>query len=100
MSRLQFGELAPSFQAPTPSNPRYEFHTVGGRPVLLLFLGAPAGETARRLMAEVAAHRTAFDDTNLTLFIVVNDPADVARLGVEQSIPGIRYFMDYERTVA
>jgi predicted 2-oxoglutarate/Fe(II)-dependent dioxygenase YbiX len=100
MPRLQFGELAPSFQAPTPSNPRYEFHTVGGRPVLLLFLGAPAGEGARRLMAEVAAHRTAFDDTNLILFIVVNDPADIPRLGIEQSIPGIRYFMDYDRSVA
>jgi predicted 2-oxoglutarate/Fe(II)-dependent dioxygenase YbiX len=100
MPKLLFGEPAPFFQAPSPQNPRFNFDTVAGRPVLLVFLGSPAGEAAERLVAEVKALRPAFDDRNLMLFYVVNDETDLARLGIEQTLPGIRYFMDYDRTVA
>jgi predicted 2-oxoglutarate/Fe(II)-dependent dioxygenase YbiX len=44
--------------------------------------------------------RPAFDDRNLMLFYVVSDEADIVRLGIEQTLPGIRLFFDYERTVA
>lgn len=100
MPKLLFGEPAPFFQAPSPSNPRFNFDTVAGRPAFLVFLGSPAGEAARRLMAEVVALRAAFDDHTLMLFYVVSDPEDLTRLGVEQIVPGIRYFMDYDRSIA
>jgi hypothetical protein len=100
MPKLLFGEPAPYFRAPTLQNPKFNFDTVAGRPVFLIFLGSPAGRAAEKLMAEVKAIRPAFDDRNLMLFYVVSDPADVAKLGVEQLLPGIRYFMDYDREVA
>ena len=100
MPKLLFGEPAPFFQAPSPSNPRFNFDTVAGRPAFLVFLGSPAGEAARRLVAEVVALRAAFDDHTLMLFYVVSDPEDLTRLGVEQIVPGIRYFMDYDRSIA
>ena len=100
MPKLLFGEPAPFFQAPSLSNPKFNFDTVAGRPVFLVFLGSPAGEAAHRLMAEVAAERAAFDDRSLMLFYVVSDPDDIARLGIEQIVPGIRYFMDYDRAIA
>lgn len=39
--RLQPGDPAPWFIAPTPSNRRYEFHMVAGRYVLLAFIPSP-----------------------------------------------------------
>ena len=100
MPKLLFGEPAPFFQAPSPSNPKFNFDTVAGRPVLLVFLGSPAGAAAGRLIAEAQAHRVAFDDHSLMMFYVVSDPGDVERLGVEQMLPGIRYFLDYDRVIA
>ena len=100
MPKLLFGEPAPFFQSPTPQNPRFNFDTVAGRPVFLVFLGSPASEAAQRLVAEVKAIRPAFDDRAMMLFYVVSDEADIARLGLEQSLPGIRYFMDYDRSIA
>ena len=100
MPKLLFGEPAPFFQAPTPQNPRFNFDTVAGRPVFLVFLGSPAGEAAGRMVAEVKAHRPAFDDRGMMLFYVVSDEADIARLGIEQTLPGVRYFMDYDRSLA
>jgi len=100
MPKLLFGEPAPFFQSPTPQNPKFNFDTVAGRPVFLLFLGSPAAEAARKLVAEVKALRPAFDDRAMMLFYVVSEEADLARLGVEQTLPGIRYFMDYDRNIA
>ncbi len=100
MPKLLFGEPSPFFQAPSLSNPRFNFDTVAGRPVFLVFLGSPAGDAARRLIAEVNAQRAAFDDHNLMLFYVMSEPGDLERLGVEQRLPGIRYFLDYGRVIA
>ena len=100
MPKLLFGEPAPTFHAPSLSNPRFNFDTVAGRPVFLVFLGSPAGDAARRLIAEINAERAAFDDDNLLMFYVVSDPGDLERLGVEQLIPGIRYFLDHDRNIA
>jgi predicted 2-oxoglutarate/Fe(II)-dependent dioxygenase YbiX len=100
MPKLLFGEPAPFFQAPTPQNPRFNFDTVAGRPVFLVFLGSPASAAAERLISEVKATRPAFDDRNMMLFYVVSDEADIARLGIEQTPPGLRYFMDYDRALA
>ena len=100
MPKLQFGEPAPSFRAATPSNPRYEFQTVAGRPIVLIFLGSPAGAAAGRLVREVASLQPAFNGRDLALFYVVSDPRDIEELEISQVRPGIHYFMDYDRTVA
>ncbi|QQS11260.1 MAG: 2OG-Fe(II) oxygenase [Rhodospirillales bacterium] len=95
-----FGEPAPGFTAPTPVNPKFHFDTAAGRNIVLAFLGHPLTDDAARLVAEVRAERAAFDDETLALFYVLSDPADAARLGVAHEVPGLRYFMDYDRAVA
>ena len=100
MSKLVFGEPAPFFEAQSSANPHYNFGTVAGRPVFLVFVGAPAGPAARRLVAEVKALRPAFDDDNLTLFYVVSNHGQLAELDIDQSLPGIRYFLDADNRIA
>lgn len=100
MPKLRHGELAPGFQARTPSNPRYAFHTAAGRPILLVFLGRPAGAAAARLVEEVGELRSAFNDRDLALFYVVNDEQAIQRLGISQALPGIRCFLDFDGRIA
>jgi hypothetical protein len=99
MAKLQLGEAAPSFQAPTLSNPRYEFHTVAGRPIFLVFLGSP-GPAGAILRQEVSSQRAAFNDRDLAMFYVVNHPSDIGRLGIAEDLPGIRCFLDYDHSIA
>lgn len=100
MPKLRRGEPAPAFEARTSSNPRYAFHTAAGRPILLVFLGMPAGAAAARLVNEVRSLRPVFNDRDLALFYVVNDEQAIERLGIAQALPGIRYFLDFDGRIA
>jgi len=88
---LTFGEAAPWFTAPTPSNPQFVFDTAAGRYVLMVFLpkddAAAAAEAVRRL----AAQRGLFDDRNLSAFIVVRDPTTAA---TAQDMQGLYWVLD------
>ncbi|CAN5381892.1 hypothetical protein BH10PSE6_BH10PSE6_10390 [soil metagenome] len=100
MPKLRRGEPAPAFEARTPSNPRFAFHTAAGRPILLVFLGTPAGAAAARLVKEVGELRSAFNDRDLALFYVANDERAIERLGIAQALPGIRYFLDFDGRIS
>jgi hypothetical protein len=75
---LQFGEPAPWFIAPTPSNPRYEFHMVAGRFILLAFV--PAEPRIQAAMVQALSHVYGlFDGGSRALFGVLRDPATIAK---------------------
>src|SRR4051794_33501992 len=76
---LRPGEPAPWFRAPAIGGSRsYNFHTVAGRHVLMLFLGSAAGAEAAAALALVAQHRALFDDERAAFFGITSDPADAA----------------------
>src|SRR5690606_38037100 len=99
-SPLSVGEPAPWFMARTRSNPRYVFNSVGGRYVVLSFLESAGAPAPGRLLECVQANRARFDDQNLCFFGVTADPADEALGRIADSIPGIRYFFDLDRSVS
>lgn len=89
------GDLAPTFIAPSASNPRYVFDTAAGRYLLLGFL--PAGDAAI-LDALIAADRDLFDDERLALFGVARDPAMFEARA--DSLPGVRWLLDRDAAVS
>src|SRR5262249_51803036 len=48
----------------------------------------------------VGENRNLFDDAAACFFGVTVDPEDVAARGLAQQLPGIRFFLDYERKVS
>jgi predicted 2-oxoglutarate/Fe(II)-dependent dioxygenase YbiX len=90
MSFLPFGVAAPWFEAPTHANPRFNFSSIAGRFVLLVFLPsdrAAAETTVERMVAREAL----FGPQRQMLFFVVPDPALHA---ARSETPGVRYFLD------
>jgi predicted 2-oxoglutarate/Fe(II)-dependent dioxygenase YbiX len=85
------GDPTPWFNAPSPNNPDYAFSTVAGRYVVLGFAPPPGPERDAAFSA-FSAHRQAFNDTNLTAFIVLRDQDSIGR--ARDQLPGLRWFFD------
>ncbi len=94
---LSVGEFAPTFAAPTRTNPLFHFNTLAGRYVLLAFLPRDPGRRAAALQV-FAAIRPRFDDRDSTAFFVVREAVGAAIPPDE--IPGVRWFFDADGAVA
>jgi predicted 2-oxoglutarate/Fe(II)-dependent dioxygenase YbiX/peroxiredoxin len=95
------GDLAPWFRAPALDGARsYVFDTAAGRPILMLFFGTAAREDCADALGRVQAKRALFDDENACFFGVTVDPSDAERGRIAQALPGIRFFLDYDRAVS
>lgn len=95
------GEAVPFFHvAALDGNPSYAFETVAGRPVLLLLFGSAGQASCAAAIARLLAHRQLFDDARACFFGVTVDPADAAGRRIRTDLPGIRYFLDYDRSVS
>lgn len=98
---LNLGELAPWFHAPVlDGNPRYAFSTVGGRWIVMLFIGSAGDPAGREALALLASNRALFDDESACFFGVTTDPSDAAEGRIAQEMPGIRWVLDYDRAVS
>jgi len=90
------GDAAPWFFARSTNNARYMFHTAAGRYVLLGFFGAARRPEVNEALRLLAAQRDRFDDRQISFFGVSVDPSDEAEGRLQQSLPGIRHFWDYD----
>jgi predicted 2-oxoglutarate/Fe(II)-dependent dioxygenase YbiX/peroxiredoxin len=102
---LRFANLAPGDPAPwfrqrSTSNPDYSFDTVAGRCVVLCFFGSAADPAAQAALRAVQAQRALFDDMHACFFGVSLDPADASSGRVQESLPGIRFFWDFNGAVS
>lgn len=94
------GDPAPWFHQRSLANPHYAFSSVGGRYVVLCFYGSAADPLGRAALDAVIAARAVFDDNNVCFFGVSTDPHDVVEGRIKEMLPGIRYFLDYDLTIA
>jgi len=94
------GDPAPWFRQRSTSNPNYSFDTVGGRYVVLCFFGSAADPGAQAALRAMQAHRELFDDMRACFFGVSLDPSDASSGRVEESLPGIRFFWDFDGAVS
>ncbi|MBC6417792.1 MAG: 2OG-Fe(II) oxygenase [Prochloron sp. SP5CPC1] len=96
---LTAGEPAPWFIAPSLTNPKFQFHTVAGRYVVLCFFGSAGEKGSQKVLEEVRRHGRIFDDEKCCFFGVSKDPEDVALSRVQQQLPGIRFFWDFDQNI-
>ena len=98
---LSVGEPAPWFHARALSgNERYAFDSAAGRWIVLLLAGSIGRPAQRQALALAASHRKLFDDDCAAFFGVTVDPADEREGRIAQHLPGIRWFLDYDRAVS
>ncbi len=95
MGRIEAGDSAPWFRAPTlEGNARFEFDTVAGRYILLLFTAPGARGDSAAAFRLVLEHRALFDDLRASFFGVLRNPDDGALNGIRPAKPGLRFFID------
>jgi predicted 2-oxoglutarate/Fe(II)-dependent dioxygenase YbiX/peroxiredoxin len=95
------GDPAPWFRVPALSgSSTYVFDTAAGRPILLLFFGLASEAQSAAALALVQEKRALFDDQRACFFGVTVDPSDAAEGRIAQQLPGIRFFLDYDRAVS
>jgi predicted 2-oxoglutarate/Fe(II)-dependent dioxygenase YbiX/peroxiredoxin len=94
------GDPAPWFHQKSSSNPDYAFHTTAGRYIVLCFYGTAGDALGRDAIEGVLAQRGIFDDQNFSFFGVSLDPKDEAEKRVQESMPGIRYFWDFDGAIS
>lgn len=97
---LSIGEPAPWFTAPSTSNANFHFDTVAGRYIVLCFFGSGGLKTSQRILQDICSQRAMFDDQNCCFFGVSIDPEDEKQHRVQQHIPGIRFFWDFNQAIS
>ncbi len=97
---LRPGDPAPWFQQRSPSNPRYAFDTAAGRYIVLCFFGTAGDARGRGAVEAAIAQRGHFDDARACFFGVSVDPRDEAEGRVKESMPGLRFFWDFDGAVS
>lgn len=94
------GEPAPFFAAATDGVDRYSLDVAAGRWIVLMIFGTLA-EPAPYDNLHLAMTRGAlFDGAEAAFFGVSVDPADRAERGLTNAEPGVRFFWDFDCTVA
>ena len=93
------GDPAPRFRAATSSVPHFRFDMVAGRYIVLCFFVSGSTPGGAAALQAVALNRNRFDDTRVCFFGVTADPRDKDSGRVEQSLPGVRYFLDFDAAV-
>lgn len=98
--RIGPGDPAPWFYQRATSHERYAFDTVGGRYVVMLFVGTAGDEQGRSAIETILANGAMFDDENFCFFGVSLDPADEREGRLHERVPGIRYFWDFNGAIS
>lgn len=98
---LAQGEAVPWFHASAlHGNPRYAFDSAAGRWIVMLFMGSGGYDASQAALRLIEANRDLFDDDRACFFGITIDPTDVAQERIAQMLPGIRWFLDYDRAVS
>ena len=98
---LRRGDPAHRFHARALNGSQnYNFDLAAGRHLLLLFFGSAAEPASVAALQLVAANRSLFDDVSACFFGITTNPADETNQRIAQSLPGIRFFLDYDRRVS
>lgn len=97
---LEPGDWTPRFYARASNNPRYCFDSVAGRYIVLSFLGSAGRPEIAGVLRDIVAGRARFDDRRAAFFGVSVDPADEGSGRVRQSMPGLRFFWDFDGAVS
>jgi predicted 2-oxoglutarate/Fe(II)-dependent dioxygenase YbiX/peroxiredoxin len=94
------GEPAPFFAAATDGADRYSLDVVAGRWIVLMIFGTAAEPASHDGLLLALSRAAMFNGVDAAFFGVSVDPADKAQRGLANVEPGIRFFWDFDCTVA
>lgn len=94
------GEPVPWFYGPTEANSRFRFDSVAGRYVVLSLFGSAGRVDSRAMLDGLAKARSRFDDVQALFFGVTVDPDDDRLQRIQDQVPGIRFFRDFDQTIS
>jgi predicted 2-oxoglutarate/Fe(II)-dependent dioxygenase YbiX/peroxiredoxin len=94
------GEPAPFFAAATDGVDRYSFDVAAGRWIVLMIFGTLAESASFDAVSHALSRAQLFNGADAAFFGVTVDPADRAQRGLANVEPGIRFFWDFDCTVA
>jgi peroxiredoxin len=97
---LPTGNPAPWFKAASTTNPQYAFNSVAGRYVVLSFLRSSQDAASQQVLQDLVQHREIFNDETYCFFGVTTDPADAQSDLIQEQIPGIRFFLDFDQEIS
>lgn len=96
---FDIGVPAPMFVGKTTTNEHYQFHSVGGRYIVLSFLGDLRVDILAKTYQDILkkGHQY-FDDENVAFFAISTQQETESLL--QERIPGIRFFKDYDKKIS
>jgi predicted 2-oxoglutarate/Fe(II)-dependent dioxygenase YbiX/peroxiredoxin len=94
------GDPVPWFKQRSGGNPTYSFDTAAGRYIVLLFFASAGDPLSRAAIDAALAGRARFDDSRACFFGVSLDPADERDKRVGDTMPGVRFFWDFDGAVS
>jgi predicted 2-oxoglutarate/Fe(II)-dependent dioxygenase YbiX len=96
---LGVGSAAPWFFQRTLSQPKYAFHSAGGRYLALCFLGSAGDDAGRSVVRQVMEASDIFNGAHAAFFGISIDPGDESGNRLTEN-NGVRYFMDFDGRVS
>ncbi|MCW5732441.1 MAG: 2OG-Fe(II) oxygenase [Alphaproteobacteria bacterium] len=100
-NRLLPGDPVPRFAVPARHVPRFHFDSVGGRIIVLSFIGGAMRPGMTGFLADIAARPDVFDNVRAAFFAVSNDPADATTNAAHiPSHAAIHLFWDFAGEIA
>jgi peroxiredoxin/predicted 2-oxoglutarate/Fe(II)-dependent dioxygenase YbiX len=97
---LEVGEPAPFFAAATDGVDRYSLDVAAGRWIVLMIFGTLSEPAAFEGLRLALTRGEIFNGLDAAFFGVSVDPADQAERGLKNVEPGVRFFWDFDCTVA
>jgi predicted 2-oxoglutarate/Fe(II)-dependent dioxygenase YbiX/peroxiredoxin len=97
---LQAGDPVPWFSQRSSCRDSFAFDTAAGRYLVLCFYAFGSDDRGRAALASVEQHRALFDDGRFSFFGVSIDMSDASSGRVKGSLPGVRHFWDWDRSVS
>lgn len=94
------GEPAPFFAAATDGVDRYSLDVAAGRWIVLMIFGTAGEPASHEALLAALSRADMFNGADAAFFGVSADPADKAQRGLANVEPGVRFFWDFDCTVA
>ena len=98
-AELQPGDPLPWFRQ-TCQGIAFRPDAMAGRYLVFCCFGASTDPEGRRALLAVSRRRALFDDDRASFFGIGTDPEDQAQGRLRDSMPGIRFMWDFDRTVS
>jgi predicted 2-oxoglutarate/Fe(II)-dependent dioxygenase YbiX/peroxiredoxin len=94
------GDPVPWFSQRSNDHQNFAFDRMAGRYIVLCFYGSLSDAAGGAAIQSVLANRQYFDDVRFSFFGVSLNPRDEAEVQARESMPGIRFFWDFDGTVS